>query len=44
MRLKRLFRLMRMEGSVGECIGSGAAIIAGFFVGVFITRFLQSII
>ena len=34
MRLKRILQLLRMQGSVGERIGTGLIIIIGFIVGI----------
>ena len=43
MRLERLKRLLRMEGSVGERIGTGIIIAVGFFVGLYVGRFILNI-
>ena len=42
-RIERLLRLMRMEGSVGERIGTGVIIAAGFIIGIYIGRLILSI-
>ena len=44
MRLNRLLKLIRMEGSVRECIGTGAVVVTGFFVGLWLGRFLLTIV
>ena len=43
MRLERILKLLRMEGSVGERIGTGIVIIVGFLVGLHVGRFLLNI-
>lgn len=43
MRLERLIKLLRMEGSIGERLGTASVIVLGFIVGVGIGRFLQAI-
>ena len=44
MRWNRLIKLLRMEGSVGERIGTGIVVIAGFLVGLYVGRLLLQII
>ena len=44
MRINRLLRLLRMEGSVGERIGTGVVIVVGFFVGLYVGRFLLNLL
>ena len=44
MRWNRLIKLLRMEGSVGERIGTGIVVIAGFLVGLYVGRLLLEII
>ena len=44
MRLKRLLQLIRMNGSVGERIGTGFVIVIGFIVGLYVGRLLLQII
>jgi len=43
MRIKRLIRLLRMNGSVGQRIGTGVVIIVGFIVGIHLGRLLLEI-
>jgi len=43
MRLNRITKLLRMEGSVGERIGTGVVIVVGFLVGLHVGRFLLNI-
>ena len=43
MRLDRLLRLLRMEGSVVERIGTGVIIVVGFLVGLHVGRFLLNL-
>ena len=43
MRLNRIIKLLRMEGSVGERIGTGVVIVVGFLVGLHVGRFLLNI-
>jgi hypothetical protein len=43
MRLERLIRLLRMEGSVAERIGTASVIILGFIVGLYIGRIMLQI-
>ena len=43
MRLDRLLKLLRMEGSVVERIGTGVIIIVGFLVGLHIGRLLLNL-
>ena len=43
MRLERILKLLRMEGSVGERIGTGFIIVVGFLVGLHVGRFLLNI-
>ncbi len=40
MRLDRLLKLLRMQGSVGERIGTGVVIVIGFLIGLYVGRFL----
>mgnify|MGYP003643123343 CR=1 FL=1 len=40
MRLDRLIKLLRMNGSVGERIGTGIFIVGGFIVGLWLGRLL----
>ena len=44
MRLKRLLQLMRMQGSVGERIGTGFVIVVGFLVGLYVGRLLLQLV
>ena len=44
MRIDRLLRLLKMEGSVGERIGTGIVIVVGFFVGLYIGRLLLTVL
>ena len=44
MRLERILKLLRMEGSVGERIGTGAVIVVGFIFGLYVGRLLLGII
>jgi hypothetical protein len=44
MRLERLIRLMRMEGSVGERVATASIIILGFVVGLSLGRFLLQLV
>jgi hypothetical protein len=44
MRVDRLLRLLRMEGSVGERIGTGCVIVGGFIVGLWLGRFLLTVL
>ena len=41
MRLERLIRLMRMEGSVGERIATASIIVLGFVVGLSFGRMIM---
>ena len=43
MRLDRLLKLLRMEGSVGERIGTGVVIIVSFLVGLHVGRLLLNL-
>jgi len=43
MRLNRILRLLRMDGSVGERIGTGVVIIVGFLVGLHVGRLLLTL-
>ena len=43
MRIDRLLRLLKMEGSVGERIGTGTVIVVGFFIGLYVGRLLLTI-
>jgi hypothetical protein len=43
MRLNRLLKLLRMQGSVGERIGTGIFIVGGFIIGLWVGRFLLQI-
>ena len=43
MRWNRLIKLLRMNGSVMERIGSGVVIVVGFLVGLYVGRFLLEI-
>jgi len=43
MRLDRVLKLLRMEGSVGERIGTGVVIIVGFIVGLHVGRLLLNL-
>ncbi len=44
MRLERLIKLLRMNGSVMERIGTGVVIVAGFLVGLYIGRLVLQVI
>ena len=44
MRLERLLKQLRMDGSVGERIGTGIVIIVGFLIGLYVGRFLLNIL
>ena len=43
MRLHRILKLLTMEGSVWERIGTGVVIVVGFLVGLHVGRFLLNI-
>ena len=43
MRLDRLIKLLRMNGSVGERIGTGIFIVGGFIVGLWLGRLLVQV-
>ena len=43
MRWDRLIKLLRMNGSVVERIGTGIVIVSGFFIGLYVGRFLLEI-
>jgi len=43
MRLDRLLKLLRMNGSVGERIGTGIVIVGGFIVGLYVGRLLVQV-
>ena len=43
-RWNRVIKLLRMEGSVGERIGTGVVIVVGFLVGLYVGRLLLQII
>jgi hypothetical protein len=43
MRLDRVLKLLRMNGSVGERIGTGFVIVVGFIVGLYIGRLVLQI-
>ena len=44
MRLNRILKLLRMEGSVGDRIGTGIIIVVGFIVGLYVGRFLLTVL
>jgi hypothetical protein len=44
MRLERLIKLLRMQGSVGERIGTGFVIVAGFIIGLYVGRVILGLI
>jgi len=44
MRIDRLLRLLRMEGSVGERIGTGIVVIGGFYAGLWFGRLLLTVL
>ena len=44
MRLNRILKLLRMEGSVGERIGTGVVIVVSFVIGLYVGRLLLQII
>ena len=43
MRINRVLKLLRMNGSVGERIGTSVVIVVGFLVGLYIGRLLLEI-
>jgi hypothetical protein len=43
-RIDRVLKLLRMDGNVGERIGTGIFIIGGFIVGLWIGRLILQII
>jgi hypothetical protein len=43
MRWNRVIKLLRMEGSVTERIGTGSVIIGGFIIGLWFGRLLLTI-
>ena len=44
MRIDRLLRLLRMEGSVGERIGTVIVIVGGFYAGLWFGRLLLTVL
>ena len=44
MRLDRLLKLLRMDGSVGERIGTGVVIVSGFLIGLYVGRLILNVI
>jgi len=43
-RWKNLKRLLRMEGSVGERVGTGVFVIGGFIIGVILGRIILQLL
>ena len=43
MRWERVLKLLRMDGSVGERIGTGVVIVVGFLVGLYVGRLILQI-
>ena len=43
-RWNRVIKLLRMDGSVGERIGTGVFIVGGFYAGLWVGRFLLTVL